>query len=139
MENASKALIIAGAILIALMIISLSVFMFNKLKDNATEAVDMTEEQISAFNSKITPYFGNAVQGSKVNSLLQYCLSVNMTAKKAGETYKYITVTYPVGSTTKTLDGASTSYDRVSTANTFYKVKCTSYENGLIHTIEITK
>ena len=137
MENASKALIIAGSIILAIMIISLSVFLFNKFKDTTQNAVDMTEAEINAFNSKITPYFGGAIQGSKVNSLLQYCLSVNMSAQNSGETYKCITIKN--SDNTLILGPTSKSYSRVQTGNNYYKVECTEYKDGMINEITITK
>lgn len=137
MENASKALIIAGSIILAIMIISLSVFLFNKFKDSTENSVNMTEAEINAFNSKITPYFGDAVQGSKVNSLLQYCLSVNMSAQNSGDTNKCLTVKDNSG--TVMIGPTSTSYTRVSTGNNYYSIKCTNYNKGMINEITITK
>ena len=137
MENASKALIIAGSIILAIMIISLSVFLFNKFKDSTQNSVDMTEAEINAFNSKITPYFGDAVQGSKVNSLLQYCLSVNMSAQNSGDTSRCITVKDNSGSII--IEPTSSAYKRVPTGNNYYGVKCTNYKKGMISEITITK
>lgn len=92
MENASKALIIAGSILIAIMIISLGIYIFKQYSSFAKENADLSEQEISAFNSKITAYLGEGISGSQVNALLQYCLANNMSANSSGETYKYITV-----------------------------------------------
>ena len=92
MENASKALIIAGSILIAIMIISLGIYIFKQYSSFAKENADLSEQEISAFNSKITAYLGEGISGSQVNALLQYCLANNMSAQQSGETYKCITV-----------------------------------------------
>lgn len=92
MENASKALIIAGSILIAIMIISLGIYIFKQYSSFAKENADLSEQEISAFNSKITSYLGEGISGSQVNALLQYCLANNMSAQQSGETYKCITV-----------------------------------------------
>lgn len=134
MENASKALIIAGAILIAIMIISLGVLIFNKMGGAAKEAANMDEQEIAAFNSKITPYLGTSIAGSQVNALLQYCLSSNMSAKNSGETYKYIKVT---GITS--LDENSTTFTRVNTSGKYYNVQGTYDGNGLITEISISQ
>ena len=136
MENASKALIIAGAILIAILIISLGIMIFNKFGGVAKEAANMDEQEIRAFNSKITPYLGNNVKGSQVNALLQYCLSNNIAAKNAGETNKYITVT--VNGATQ-INSNSNTFNRVDTSGTYYTVNCTYSDFGLITTITITK
>ena len=71
MENASKALIIAGAILISIMIVSLGVLIFNKMGNSAKEAANMDEQEIANFNSKLTPYIGQNISGSQVNALIQ--------------------------------------------------------------------
>ena len=56
MENASKALIIAGAILVSILIVSLGVLIFNNFSESAKDMANMDKEEIAAFNSKITPY-----------------------------------------------------------------------------------
>lgn len=134
MENASKALIIAGAILISILIVSLGILIFNNFGTKARESANMDEQEIAAFNSKISPYLGNSVAGSQVNALLQYCLACNTSSKKNNYTDRYITVTYPGG----TLNSLSTTYKRVDTSNAFYTVTGT-YNNGFLTTINITK
>lgn len=69
MENASKALIIAGAILLSILIIALGVFVFNQAK-GAMNNVNMKDQEVSAFNSKFESYEGTAVSGSQVKSLI---------------------------------------------------------------------
>lgn len=135
MENASKALIIAGSILVAIMVISLGVLVFNKFGGAAKEAANMDEQEIKTFNSKITPYVGQAIAGSQVNALLQYCLSVNMSATKSGETYKQIEIIDNNGA--KILAKDATSYTRVETSGKYYEVNATYDSNGLITQITI--
>ena len=50
MENASKALIIAGAILVTVMVISLAVAIYTNLGGKAKEAANMDEQEINALN-----------------------------------------------------------------------------------------
>ncbi len=135
MENASKALILAGAILIAIVIVSLGVLIFNTFGSKAKDMANMDEQQIQAFNNKIRPYLGNAVKGTQVNALLQYCLSVNMTAKKNGETERCITIKDQNGNTL--LNGNSTSFTRVQVGTKTYKVEG-EYVNGLLKKLKIT-
>ena len=135
MENASKALIIAGSILIAIMIISLGIVIFNRFGDSAKKMANMDKQEIAAFNSKITPYVGENVSGSQVNTLLQYCLSVNMSAKQSGNTYQVITVD---GATS--LNESSTTYNKVPTGSRVsYTVTAEQDSNGLMTSITITK
>lgn len=137
MENASKALIIAGSILIAIMIISLGIVIFNNFGGTAKKMANMDKQEIAAFNSKITPYVGNHVSGTQVNTLLQYCLSVNMSAKQSGNTYQAISVSVN-GATT--LDKDSISYTRVTTgSNVSYIVDAKQDKNGLMTDITITE
>lgn len=138
MENASKALIIAGSILIAIMIISLGIYIFKQYSSFAKENADLSEQEISAFNSKITSYLGEGISGSQVNALLQYCLANNMSAQQSGETYKCITVTQKTNKTNKDelVGKNSDKYKKVETGK-FYTVEGTSNDNGLITSITV--
>ena len=139
MENASKALIIAGSILIAIMIISLGIYIFKQYSSFAKENADLSEQEISAFNSKITSYLGEGISGSQVNALLQYCLANNMSAQQSGETYKCITVTQNGNILVDgniLVEGTSNKYQKVETGK-FYTVEGTSDDNGLITSITV--
>ena len=70
MENATKALIIAAAILIAIVLISLGVFVLGQGSTMVQENSDMTEVQVSAYNSKWEAYFGNKVSATKAKQLI---------------------------------------------------------------------
>ena len=64
MENASKALIMAGEILLGIMIISIAVYVFNMFADYSSERYKEIEDtQIAAFNSKFTIYYGDSGSG----------------------------------------------------------------------------
>ena len=68
MENASKALIIAGAILLAILIISLGILIYNQASGVATEN-SMDEVAIQTFNNKFLQYAGDQ-KGAAVRALL---------------------------------------------------------------------
>lgn len=70
MENASKALIIAGAILLAILLISLGIMVFSQAQDTVSSS-GMSQAEIQSFNSKFTKYDGTAIRGSQVKSLIQ--------------------------------------------------------------------
>lgn len=73
MENASKALIIAGAILLSILIIALGIYVFNMAKGATnTDQLDAVEKQ--TFNSSFTQYEGK-VLGSAVSELMNVCIS----------------------------------------------------------------
>ena len=70
MENASKALIIAGAVLIAILLISLTLIIIK----NANPVIKQTEQvgatiEVHTFNSQFLPYTGKQVRGSQVRNL----------------------------------------------------------------------
>lgn len=70
MENASKALLIAGAILLAILIIAIGMFIFTSAQSQVNDALtDMSSQQIEAFNSNFNSY-ENVQVGSQVKSLI---------------------------------------------------------------------
>lgn len=72
MENASKALIIAGAILIVLVIISISIVFFNSTKRNVEETTDKTRaELINIFNSEFRIYDGKQNAANVIEILVK--------------------------------------------------------------------
>ena len=57
MENASKALIIAGAILLSIAIIGIGMYVFNMASGTINQA-NMSGQEIEAYNSEFTKYEG---------------------------------------------------------------------------------
>ncbi len=142
MENASKALIIAGAILVSIMIVSLGVLLFSRLGEKAKDLADPTEQEISAFNSKITPYLSESISGSQVNALIQFVISNDISCFQSGKTHMAIKITFPGNDSGIKLDNNGINYGsgqkRVETgANKYYKVHGTYDSNGLITTIKV--
>lgn len=69
MENASKALIIAGAILIAILLISIGIILINSGKDvTSTGTSSMNSQKIQTFNSQFTVFEGTK-KGSELRTL----------------------------------------------------------------------
>ena len=93
MENASKALIIAGAILLAIVIISLGLIVINNVRET-TDTTNLTEQEIQSFNAKFIPYEGNNVSGSRVNTLIQQVISTNQITLDA-ERDNFIMISFP--------------------------------------------
>ena len=89
MENASKALIIAGAILLSILIIGLGMMVFNNAK-NALTSANLDQEQIDAFNSKYESYIGEDKRGTDVRTLCSTVSSSNATAEDENK----ITIVY---------------------------------------------
>ena len=71
MDNASKALVMVGAILIAVMLISLGVFLFTYARDNAESTTKMMDAtMVSSFNEQFLSFCGTNIKGSSVVSLI---------------------------------------------------------------------
>ena len=85
MENASKALIIAGSILIAIVIISLGVMIFRNMLPAVKDGANLDQQAIASFNADITPYLGNNITGANVNVLIQRVIAINNVAIKNQE------------------------------------------------------
>jgi len=143
MENASKALIVAGSILIAIMIIALGVTIFNKATSSA-DATSLDSTEITMFNSKFEKY-ASTQSGSQVKSMISFAISIASTNKE--EPSKLPTITY--GETTAT--GGETATGSIQTyinslssirqsvrSTTTYEVTPVYAETGLITTITIT-
>ena len=69
MENASKALIIAGAILLAILIIGLGMFIYNQAAGTMNEA-NLNSEQARSYNEEFLQYQGTK-SGTQVRTLIQ--------------------------------------------------------------------
>ena len=141
MENASKALILAGSILIALIIISLGVMIFNNYSNSVKNNTSLDRQTIAAFNRRIDPYIGDNKSASQVNTLRDIAISINNNAKVEGGSMQYVNMT---------LNGSEvTSYDTSNNTVTiknvkaetgkFYKVEPTyNRDTGLINTVTVT-
>ena len=106
MENASKALIMAGSVLIGLMIIGALLLMFNNLTNYQNTGTQTTREaQVIEFNNQYETYNRKNVRGSDLYSLLNRVVDYNRrkstegTGKDTGQylAYEPITVTFDLG------------------------------------------
>lgn len=84
MENASKALIIAGAILLSILIIGLGMMVFNQAKEAMT-GTGMDKTKIATYNSTFTDYEGTNVNGTRARSLCDTVRNHNITTAAEDE------------------------------------------------------
>ena len=84
MENATKALLIAAAVLVAILIISLGLVVYNMAAETM-DSVNISGQEVTASNEKFTRYDGAHRRGSEVNAMLKTVLSANRDAEEAGE------------------------------------------------------
>ncbi len=115
MENASKALIIAGSVLIALMIIGALVLMFSNLSAyQETNVQTAREAQIVEFNNQYETYNRKDVRGSELYSLLNKVIDYNRRESVAGTgwsdkgqtvSYEQMKITFNINRTKLSADG----------------------------------
>jgi len=135
MENASKALIIAGAILLSILIIGLGMMVFNNAK-SALDGANLDAEQIDAFNSKFENYLGNSVKGSNVRSLCDLVKSNNATLDDEDtESERRITIKYDTSEQTSQ-SGINTIKQSIKTGK-YYTVTAEYNDAKLISIITI--
>lgn len=87
MENASKALIIAGAILLSILIISLGIMVYSNAK-NTVGSANLSKQEIETFNSQWQAYEGTKKTASEVRTLYQAIIASNAAETKAGTARK---------------------------------------------------
>ena len=124
MENASKALIIAGAILLAILLISLGIMIFNQAQDTVDNS-GMSQAEITAFNNKFLKYEGKQQKGTVVKSLVNEVISNNANSSNATVELK------------DKDNGNITTTSAILTDKT-YDVTL-SYENGRVKTIKCSE
>ncbi len=85
MENASKALIMAGSVLIALMILGALILTFGNLTSyQETDTKTTRTEQVAEYNSQFETYNRDNVRGSDLYSLLNKVIDYNRRQSSAG-------------------------------------------------------
>lgn len=133
MENASKALIIAGAILISILIISLGVIIYQQaagvMNNNA-----MSEVEVTQFNEPFLSYTGSNVRGANVNALISKVQSNNSTY--ADDDSKRIEL---AGSITLSPDVDAKPSEKAKTGKTYNVEVATKTKGGLVSKIKITE
>lgn len=81
MENASKALLIAGSILIGLIIMTMLILMFNRLANVKQEQEEIRKmEQLTAFNQQFEAYNKSVMYGTDIITLINKVVENNKNA-----------------------------------------------------------
>ncbi len=80
MENASKALIIAGAILLAILIIGLGVFIYNQASNTISDT-GMDQVAIRQFNGQFEPYLNREIGAMQAKALIDTIDQSNRTSE----------------------------------------------------------
>lgn len=78
MENASKALLIAGAILIVILLIAVGMMVYNGAQGSINKAIgQMSTTERDIHNKNFEPYIGNNVSGTNVRALYTRVIANN--------------------------------------------------------------
>lgn len=139
MENASKALIMAGSVLIALMIIGALVLMFSNLTSYQETNKNLEKSaQIAEFNAQYETYNRNDLRGSKLYSLLNKVIDYNRRESVEGTgwsdkgktvSYEQMTINFKIDVSKLSVDGRN----RLFTKGNNYTVNrnTNTFENNI--------
>ena len=141
MENASKALIIAGAILISIVLISVGIMIVNGGNSAVDSAISqMSQQDKDIYNNVFINYEGRK-SGTQVKALLSQINTNNMANYEIeGKviTINFVNITFPTGVTaptnpiTYTAYGDNAEMDKMSTAITTLR---SAINTGGIYTV----
>ena len=91
MENASKALLIAGAILICILLIAVGMYIYQSAQGTISAAASkMSNQDKEIYNSMINKYVGENKRGSDVKAMIEQVISQN--DQYVGESGKFISI-----------------------------------------------
>ena len=113
MENASKALIIAGAILLSIAIIGIGMYVYN-MAAGTIEGANMSQQQVTAYNSEFTKYEG-VHTGATVKTLFDSVISHNTA--NSDDTSKQIAIKNTVAAAGTTSGTACTGLTDIADTN----------------------
>ena len=134
MENASKALIIAGAILLAIAIIGIGMYVYNNAAD-AMSGTDMTDEQVKTYNQTFTNYEGTQ-RGSAVKTMCDTIANHNRTAADDSEKVQVIYSDSAYSDATEDPEvDASEVVDTNTTTTHINDIKENSIQSGISYTV----
>lgn len=135
MENATKALLIAAAVLIAILIISLGLVVYNSSAETVKSA-NLSQQEVQSANEKFARYNGKNKRGSEVNAMLQTVLNANVDATAAGENDRRVTV--KLGDDTLLANNATSITTQADTSK-LYDIEVKYGGNGgLVNEIVVT-
>ncbi|MBQ6992469.1 MAG: hypothetical protein IJN50_06160 [Clostridia bacterium] len=142
MENASKALLIAGAILIVILLIAVGMLVYSQSRSVIDVGVaQMSSTEISMFNAQFNDYSGSQ-KGSSVKALLQAVNANNQTYKD--DQSKIVEVTTSgsgVGTAltnSKDANAISNTISSIQSSKKYTVTFTTDSSNGLITSVKIS-
>lgn len=123
MENASKALIIAGSILISILIIGIGMLVYQSIQGTISEGLNqMSSQEKDMFNQQFQQYEGPRVNGANVKALKNK-INNNNNQLENDKDPKYVTYSGPA---------------TVNTAQTYTVVVTDEDKDGLMDKVTVT-
>ena len=152
MENASKALLIAGAILIVILLIGVGMMVYQGAQGSIQEAVSrMNQQEKQIYNEQFTQYEGTNKKGSQVKALIQAVSTNNSENKEVPEKSVGLDLSaanisgittnkwdYKALATDESLNQMSAARARVNASALFTIETETDVATGLIKNIKVT-
>ena len=151
MENASKALIIAGAILLSILLIAIGMLIYNSAQSTITESLtSFSSQEIEAANNQFTGYAGSQT-GSNVNAMITRLIANAQTYKDEVTRIPAVQFTQVVATNTaganaspssnsdqqNYIDSLTSVKNRIENKHTYF-VEFSYQTNGLIDYITVT-
>ena len=151
MENASKALLIAGAILIVILLIAVGMMVYRGAQGSINKAGQMSSTEKDIHNSQFEPYLGTNKSGSELRTLYSKVITNNSEDDNIDVVISNITVATSGTTTTMTASAVtatstvpltsaqeSASMSNIKTgASARYNVEA-FYNDGVITGINVT-
>lgn len=136
MENASKALIIAGSILLSILIIALGMYIFSS-SSGVTDDTTLSQMEVSTFNGKFDKYKGMQ-NGTNVSALLD-ALIANCNGTESDSELPVVTYVSENSSNNKTQvykkSDFKTIKNSLESSHRYYVAMDTNDTSDLIHGI----
>lgn len=137
MENATKALLIAAAVLVAILIISLGLVVYNMAAETVNSQ-NLSQQEVQAQNEKFARYDGDNKRGSEVNAMLRTVLQSNMDLSATKKSDGFVKVTSSDTSISLATDDTSIS-TRADTSKMYTIQVIYDKASGLVNEIKVTK
>lgn len=129
MENASQALIIAGAILLAILIIAIGMYIYNSAQATINDSISsMSTQEIEAFNNNFESYKGKQT-GSQVSALVGRLIANSNTFQDEPGKVPTFTITKVSNKNTNCVNAYYNNADPNEQTN--YITNLTTVKNGV--------
>ena len=138
MDNASKALIMAGAILIAVALVSLGVYLYQSAANSVGDSTAyMDATKVETQNAKFEKYAGDHVKGPDVKSLIRAVGTFNANEIWPSKIDMVLTYKETTGGSTNTSGDTATLANKIHDRS-YYKVEMTTYNSQYGYLEKIT-